>query len=112
MKQAIIIRTDLNMPKGKLAVQVAHASVEAVFKSNQDKVEKWANQGMPKIILKAKDIKELKQYYRSAKSDHLTASLIKDAGKTFFRRAIITCIGIGPDDDAKIDKITKDLKLV
>lgn len=112
MKQAILIRNDLKMPKGKLAVQTAHASVEAVFKSKQDKVEKWHSQGMPKIILKVEDIKELKQYQKLAKSNYLITALIKDAGKTFFSKSTITCLGIGPDEDSKINKIIKDLKLV
>ena len=32
-KQVILVRKDLDLPKGKLAAQAAHASVEATLKS-------------------------------------------------------------------------------
>ena len=37
IKQVIVVRTDLNMRKGKLAAQVAHASMKVFF----DKMNKW-----------------------------------------------------------------------
>ena len=36
-KQAILVRNDLKLPKGKMAAQAAHASVEAVLRSEKDK---------------------------------------------------------------------------
>jgi len=38
MKQVILVRQDIQMPKGKLATQVAHASVEAVLGSSKEKL--------------------------------------------------------------------------
>ena len=40
MKQVIIIRSDLKLPKGKLAAQCAHASVEAVLRSDKELVNR------------------------------------------------------------------------
>jgi len=54
MKQAIIIRADLKMGKGKLAAQACHASIESYKRTTQDKVKKWENEGSKKIILKVK----------------------------------------------------------
>ena len=54
MKQAIIIRQDLKLPKGKAAAQAAHASVQAVLNSDKDKVRNWNNEGMAKIISEQK----------------------------------------------------------
>ncbi len=112
MKQVILVRKDLKMPAGKLASQVSHASVSAVLKSSKDKVEAWEEQGMKKVVLKVKDEKELLSYEKQAKKHKLVASLIKDIGKTFFSKPTITCLGIGPDKEDLIDKITGKLKIL
>ena len=111
-KQVILIRQDLQLPKGKLAGQVAHASVEAALNSNKKVVDAWRKQGMPKIILKVKDEKELLQYLSQAQDANLIASLITDAGKTVIAPGTKTCVGIGPDEEEKIDKITGKLPLL
>ena len=112
MKQAILVRNDLKLPKGKLAVQVAHASIESVLKSKKEITSEWHNEGMPKIVLKVKDLEELKQYQKLANNNKIITALITDAGRTFFKEPTITCMAIGPDENSKIDKIIKNLKLL
>ena len=112
MKQAIIIRQDLKLPKGKLASQCAHASVEAVLRSNKDNVSKWRKEGMAKIVLKVKDLGEMQHYNQIAKDSRLVTALITDAGRTAVAPGTVTALAIGPDEDEKIDKIIKDLKLL
>ena len=110
MKQVILVRSDLKMGLGKLSSQVAHASLEAALKS--DKLKEWKNKGTKKVILKVKDEKELLYYYELAKKNKITNALIKDAAKTFFKEPTITCLAIGPEKEEKIDKITKELKML
>jgi len=112
MKQLIVIRTDLKMPLGKACTQSAHASVDAVLKSSSNKVEKWKNDGAKKVVVKVDSQKELFDLQRKAKSLKLVAAIIRDAGKTFFKRPTVTCLGIGPDDDEKIDQVTGNLKML
>ena len=112
MKQVIIVRKDLKMPKGKMAAMVAHASVEAALKSPSSRVEDWKKQGMKKIVLSVSSLTELLELQKKAKSNNLVTSLIRDAGKTFFKNPEITCLAIGPDSETKIDKITSKLKLI
>jgi len=112
MKQCILVRTDLKMDKGKLAVQCSHASVEAVLNSNRNKVMEWHSIGMKKVVLKVDNLRELKKYQRMAKKEGLLNVVITDAAKTFFKRPTVTCMAIGPDSDSKIDLITKDLKML
>jgi len=111
MKQAILVRFDLKLPKGKACAQAAHASVDAVLKSSKKTVEEWRNQGMAKIVLKVKDEKELIFYFQNAKDAGLAASLITDAGRTVVVPGTKTVAAIGPDDDAEIDRIVGMLKL-
>ena len=81
-KQVILVRQDLKLPKGKLAAQCSHASVEAVLKSSSGTVKAWREEGMAKIVVKVKDQKELVKCFQKAKDEGLAAALITDAGKT------------------------------
>jgi PTH2 family peptidyl-tRNA hydrolase len=112
MKQAIIIRTDIKMDKGKIASQCAHASIAAFLRSKTQEKEEWVNEGMKKIILKASSEKELMNLFKSAKKEKLPSELIYDAGLTQIEPGTLTALGIGPAEDSKVDKITGKLKLL
>ena len=111
MKQVILVRKDLKLSPGKLSAQVSHASVEAVLKSDKEKVNEWRNFSK-KVILKVKDEKELLNFKKLADKEKLVTALIKDAGWTEVKPGTITCLAIGPDEDEKIDKITGKLKIL
>jgi PTH2 family peptidyl-tRNA hydrolase len=111
-KQVILVRQDLKLPKGKLAAQCSHASVNCIFKTNKNIIEKWSIEGAKKVILKVKDEVELLKYKKEAEKIGLKVALIKDAGKTVLEPGTITCLGIGPDKEEKIDKVTSKLKMV
>jgi len=111
-KQVILVRQDLKLPKGKLAAQASHASVEAVLKSDPEIVQKWRSEGMAKIVLKVKDENELVKYFQTAKDKGLTVSLITDAGRTVIAPGTKTCVGIGPDGQERIDNVTAGLSLL
>ena len=112
MKQVIIIRADLKLPKGKLAAQVAHASVDAALKSDSHDLKKWRNEGMAKIVLKTDNEQEMIKYFQLAKDKGYPCSLITDAGKTVVAPGTKTCVGIGPVEEDKVDKLTSHLKLL
>lgn len=111
-KQVILVRKDLDLPKGKLAAQSAHASVEAVLKSSKKIVDAWRTAGMTKVVLKVKDEKELLKYLQLANNAHLVTALITDAGRTVIAPGTKTCLGIGPDEEQKIDEVTGKLALL
>ena len=112
MKQVILVRQDLQLPKGKMAAQVAHAAVDCALKSDKRKLQMWLDEGMPKVVLKVADEKQLREYLRKANNAGLVTSIITDAGHTVVEPGTTTCLGIGPEEDTAIDKLTSDLKLM
>jgi peptidyl-tRNA hydrolase, PTH2 family len=115
MKQAIVVRTDLKMGKGKVAAQVAHASLAAAEAAQQRRpnwYEGWKSEGQAKIVLKAESEGSLNELFQKAKSAGLPASLIQDRGLTQIEPGTVTCLGIGPGPDSEIDSITGKLKLL
>jgi peptidyl-tRNA hydrolase, PTH2 family len=115
MKQAIVVRTDLKMGKGKLAAQVAHASLAAAELALEKRAlwyERWKEGGQAKVVLKVQSESELQELFRKAKSSNLPASLIHDRGLTQVEPGTITCIGVGPGPDEDIDRVTGKLKLL
>ncbi|RLI97934.1 MAG: peptidyl-tRNA hydrolase [Candidatus Aenigmatarchaeota archaeon] len=111
-KQVIIFRKDLKLGKGKIAAHAAHASLAAVKLVGKKVLEKWENEGAKKIVLKVKDLKELKKVYRNAKKAKLPCVLTRDAGLTQVKKGEIICLAMGPAEEKKIDRITGKLKLL
>ncbi|MBS3102169.1 peptidyl-tRNA hydrolase Pth2 [Candidatus Woesearchaeota archaeon] len=111
-KQVILVRQDLKLPKGKLAAQCSHASVDTVIKSDRKMVELWKKEGGKKVVLKVADEKELFKYMSMLENEGIKVALIRDAGHTVVEPGTVTCLGVGPDNEEKIDKITGKLKMV
>ncbi|VVB75249.1 Peptidyl-tRNA hydrolase [Candidatus Tiddalikarchaeum anstoanum] len=113
-KQAIIIRTDLDMKKGKMVAQGSHASVGSaykVFQKNPVIFKSWFG-AMTKIVLKVSSEKELIELAEKAGKEGLVHELVHDAGRTQVEPGSITALAIGPDEEKKIDIITSRLKLL
>ncbi len=82
IKQVIIVRTDLDMGKGKIAAQVGHACVlgaEHVRKSHPEWYREWW-EGQEKVVLKVSGIKDLQEIKRHAIDLNLPWSEVTDAG--------------------------------
>ncbi len=113
-KQALVIRSDLGMTKGKIAAQCSHASLEAVEKTRAQKPEwytGWKQSGQAKIVLKIDSEEKIIELFESAKRD-IPSALIRDAGHTQVTPGSVTALGIGPAPGDKLDKYTKNLKLL
>jgi PTH2 family peptidyl-tRNA hydrolase len=134
-KQVIVVRRDLKMGKGKMAAQVAHASVGALtqwaYRSTAggdglgvpplsvygfpigSPAQVWLdNQKFTKICLYVDSEKELDMIHAAALEASIPAVTIIDNGLTEFNGVLTkTCVGIGPHWPEVIDKITGHLKL-
>jgi PTH2 family peptidyl-tRNA hydrolase len=118
LKQAIIVRTDLGMGKGKIAGQVAHAAVQAAESIRRycpDWYYSWLEDEdaiQTKIILKVDSEAKLQALSRDAFAQGINPAKIYDAGKTQLEPSTFTAIGIGPAPEYKLDPLIKDLKLL
>jgi peptidyl-tRNA hydrolase, PTH2 family len=115
IKQVIVVRKDLNMGVGKIAAQVGHACVlgaEHVRKSYPHWYKEWEMAGQEKVVVKVTSLDELEKIKKHAISLDLPWSEVTDAGHTQIAPGTVTCISIGPAPEDKIDKVTKDLKLL
>ena len=114
-KQAIIIRTDLKMSKGKIAAQAGHAAVSAAEearKKHPEWWESWLEEGQCKVALRVESEQELLRLQKEAKVSSLPSALVTDRGLTEIPPGTITCLGIGPAPSSLIDKITGELPLL
>jgi len=120
VKQVLIWRKDLNVRKGKIAAQIAHASIafllEKIKTKNFEYSEEelnWINTGQRKICVYVNSEDELLLLFENAKSKGLVTHLITDSGLTEFNGVSTrTCMAIGPHEASRIDELTRELKLL
>lgn len=112
MKQVIVVNEALKLPRGKLAAQVAHASVAALLEASAESRRSWLRLGMPKVVLRCESEDELLRLEAAAAQANLPNALIRDAGHTVVEAGTVTCLGLGPAAAAVVDELTGALKLV
>ncbi len=117
-KQVIVVRTDLNMRKGKMIAQGAHAAIAATMKAIGDFVtvhwyRDWKNDEQTKVVLKGNSEDHLMDLYAQAVQARIPCALIEDAGHTEFHgKPTITALAIGPCPASMVDLITGKLELL
>jgi PTH2 family peptidyl-tRNA hydrolase len=112
-KLALLVRTDLDMGRGKIAAQVAHAAVTAVLATQgSGDCEEWLAQGQPKVVLRVGSAAELSQVTGDARAAGLPVHVIQDAGRTQVPPGTPTCCAIGPAATRRLDALTGRLSLL
>jgi len=133
VKQVIVIRKDLNMRKGKIAAQVAHAAMKVFFDRMKfvdvgprdtpiytayipainETERKWMIGSFTKVVVSVNSEEEIYDLAKRASDLGIRHAVIVDSGFTEFHgNKTTTCIAIGPDDSEKIDQITSNLPLI
>lgn len=134
-KQVIVARRDLRMPSGKLAAQVAHASVKVFLDRGEwskffvcdnqgqrdvlqfsleatEAMYHWMTVSFPKAVLGIDSEMDIEILYAEAQRAGLPCSKVIDSGRTVYNgEHNLTCIAIGPAERSEIDKITGHLPL-
>ena len=136
VKQVIVMRKDLNMRKGKMVAQGAHASMKALlhamsrefFDGYGDKGQcfeyklndrtnsymgQWLLGSFAKVCVSVDSEAELDAIVEKAREVGMLCSVIVDSGATEFHGVPTkTCCAIGPWASEEINKITGHLKLL
>lgn len=111
----IAVRRDLEMGKGKIAVQVGHATITAAEETRRVHPEWWKNwfhEGQCKVVVKVNSESDLEDLKDQADELGLGSAIIHDSGLTQVDPGTATCIGIGPAPAELVDKITGELSLL
>jgi PTH2 family peptidyl-tRNA hydrolase len=111
MKQAIVARADLGMGEGKLAAQVAHASLQAYEDAAGPVQREWKGEGQKKVVLKTDGESRLFELADRAEREGLPHAVVRDAGHTQLEPGTVTALAVGPAADDAVDRVTGELPL-
>src|SRR5207302_11027567 len=99
-KQVLVVRLDLDMGRGKAAVQCAHAAVSAAEEARthlHDWWKLWREEGQMKVALKVPDLDSVLELERKGRSKGISIHLVKYSGRTQVRPGLINYFALGPD---------------
>ena len=114
-KQCLVARGDLQISRGKLAAQMAHAAVisaEEARKTKRGWYRGWVSEGQKKAVLLANSLDHLLSQEKKAKAMKLPTALVKDMGLTELPAGTVTALGIGPAPEEFVNKVTSSLPLL
>ena len=123
-KQTLVLRKDLNMRKGKMVAQGAHASLRAILQLGHrqqegfvipldERLEPWLLGRFKKICVSVNSEAELLSVHEAARAAGLITALIQDAGLTEFGGVpTYTALAVGPDREDRVDAVTGTLPLL
>jgi len=107
------VRTDLDMPVGKVANQAGHAFVAALWAAPHDiAVAYMGDDGQGKIVVRVKNESELVKMYQICKDAGLTSIIVKDQGRTVFGEPTFTTMAVGPCRASDLPKPFRRLRLL
>jgi len=114
-KQVLVVRLDLDMGRGKAAVQCAHAAVSAAEEARNhlhNWWKSWMEEGQLKVAVKVLDLDSILDLERKGRSKGIPVHLVKDRGLTQVPPGTITCLGLGPAPSDIVDSLTGNLALL
>ena len=110
-----VVNSDLNMGKGKIAAQVAHAAIESYLHSKHIPIfNQWNKGAHAKVVLKAPEITLkylIDTYHVSKNKDGIICFPIYDLGRTQVEPGSLTVISFSVCNRNQIPEL-RDLKLL
>ena len=110
-KCVIIINKSAKMTSGKVIAQAGHAIVHMMSHADKKKITKWRNCGEKIVSLVATDLEMMCDLCSIADFNKVYTHIVTDAGRTQVAPGTATVCIIGPDTEARVEQITKGLKL-
>jgi PTH2 family peptidyl-tRNA hydrolase len=123
-KQVIVMRKDLNMRKGKMIAQGAHASLAVLVERGRivddeltceltPAMASWLGGRFAKVCVSVESEVALDEVVTRARAAGVPCALIVDSGKTEFHGVPTkTCCAVGPAWSDEVDAITGRLPLL
>lgn len=125
-KQVIVMRKDLNMRKGKMIAQGAHASMRVILQAGSpddarttftiamtEPMAAWLTGRFTKVCVSVDSEAALDAIVEKARVAGVPVALITDAGQTEFHGIPTkTCCAVGPAWTTDVDAITGELPLL
>jgi PTH2 family peptidyl-tRNA hydrolase len=114
-KQVLVVRLDLEMGRGKMAVQCAHAAISASEEARNHLHswwQSWIDEGQLKVALKVQDLGSILELERKGRAKGLPVHVVRDKGLTQIPPGTITCLGLGPAPSDLVDSLTGNLPLL
>ena len=110
----LLVRTDLKMGAGKVAVQCSHASLGAFKRASSthpERVRLWTKSGQRKVALGVDSEVALRKLQIDAGGAALPFFVCMDAGLTEVKGNTKTVLAIGPAPAVEVDRLCSGLKL-
>jgi PTH2 family peptidyl-tRNA hydrolase len=123
-KQVIVMRKDLNMRKGKMIAQGAHASMKVLLDAAtrtdaaltiplDGALAAWLGGRFTKVCVSVDSAAALEAVVAGARAAGVPCALIVDAGQTEFHGVPTpTCCAVGPAWSDEVDAVTGALPLL
>jgi PTH2 family peptidyl-tRNA hydrolase len=123
-KQVIVMRKDLNMRKGKMIAQGAHASLKVLLDRGEiaagrftlsldEPTAAWLGGRFTKVCVSVDSEAALDTVVETARAAGVPCALVVDSGATEFHGVPTkTCCAVGPAWSEDVDRITGALTLL
>jgi PTH2 family peptidyl-tRNA hydrolase len=124
VKQTIIVRKDLKLPKSKTASLVAHASMKFLFENNEsernDEIHvklshqeaEWTREKFSRSVVSVDSQESLKDVAFRAEMSGLDVYYVFKEKQESDDLEELIAIAIGPDDEDLLDQVSGNLKSI